>query len=193
MDAQLFARNHVDTVNKPEWIRYSGNNRTQEELIHREEDCIGITVGSHHGSCGFLCADCRSHWAAATHARRARPAPGARVCVDRRLSPLGGRTLCLDSGPLGASTPSGCPLGCPQVGASRRPLGDAGRTLALIRNTKHEKAGRLPRFFMPFFRSQRLHLPRLFFGAAMPKAIGPTAGDQLISKTSMAEAAAASA
>jgi hypothetical protein len=69
LDAQLFLWYNVEVNNRPERLHDSGNlnQETQEELIHREKDCFGTTASFHTVACGFDCAGCGPHCAAAHH------------------------------------------------------------------------------------------------------------------------------
>lgn len=126
-------------------MKYSGNTQAPGGLFHDEEDCTGTIACSHNVACGFVRAGCNSHRAAGSGSRAQRCASGAGLRVDLRVPPLRRRPLRLDPRPLGASASRAPALGCAQVGASGRPLGVAGRTLAVIWKANDE-AGLTPRF-----------------------------------------------
>src|ERR1035437_7201880 len=91
MDRNYFRR----TTLKSPTIRYArelsrspGNSPSQEDVIHDEEDCTGITACFHTISCGIVCAGCDSHWSTSAHTRRPRPAAGTGLRVDKRLPTL---------------------------------------------------------------------------------------------------------
>jgi hypothetical protein len=55
---QLFQHRNVDTVNGPEGLNGSGHPipNSEEELNHREKDCIGSIARSYSFACGVVCA-----------------------------------------------------------------------------------------------------------------------------------------
>jgi len=131
MTAQLFRRLDVVIVNTPEQKQDSGDTRTLEELIHHEEDCTGSIACSHNDSCGCICAGSDSSWTTSSDCRTPAATAGSGLRVDRRLPPVRRRPVCMDTRPLGSSTPSRRALGCAQVGPQRGSLGAGRRALAV--------------------------------------------------------------
>src|ERR1700677_3784245 len=127
--------------NRPERTTIFPEIHTLEETVDGEENCNGSIARSYLFACGLVCAGYCSRGAPATDRGASPAAAGSQLCLDRRLSPLGWRSLCVGRRPLGSSTSSGSALGCSPLGSPRRPLGDGGRTLALDLGWKKKRAG----------------------------------------------------
>ena len=130
---QLIRRRCVSTFNRT-GCRLAFPKHPSRRLFHREENCIGSIACFQPVACGFFCAGSHYGCSAGTDRRTASAAAGSRLCLGWRLSPLGGRSLCVDPWPLGPSAASWWRLGSPPLGPSPWRVDPDRGSLALSKN-----------------------------------------------------------
>ncbi len=137
---QLFSSFHVEMFQKPERCNEAPAIPLLKERT-REEDRISSIACAYHASCGCKRAGLRPGWTSRTNRGASAAAAGSRLCLGRRVSPLGWRTVCMGARSVGSAATSPCRLGLSSLGTPPWRLGADRGTLALIGIERSEKRG----------------------------------------------------